>query len=79
MIQTRIYNILISPVCVLTTLSYYLDLQANKITYDGAVKAAAHGCDASFEVARLRTLLSVASAVGHNIARDLEQWLALRY
>jgi hypothetical protein len=58
---------------------YRLDLQANKITYDGAVTAATQVRDASFEAARLRALSTVVSAVGHNVARDMEQGLALRY
>jgi hypothetical protein len=58
---------------------YRLDLQANRINYDGAVKAAAQVRDASFEAARLRALSTVVSAVGHNVARDMEQGLALRY
>src|SRR5262245_6261449 len=58
---------------------YHLDLQANRITYDGAVKAATQVRDASFEAARLRALSTVVSAVGHNVARDMEQGLALRY
>jgi hypothetical protein len=58
---------------------YQLDLQANRINYEGAVKAAAQVRDASFEAARLRALSTVISAVGHNVARDMEQGLALRY
>jgi hypothetical protein len=58
---------------------YRLDLQANRMTYDGAVKAATQVRDASFEAARLRALSTVVSAVGHNVARDMEQGLALRY
>jgi hypothetical protein len=58
---------------------YQLDLQANRTIYDGAVTAAAQVRDASFEAARLRALSSVVSAVGHNVARDMEQGLALRY
>jgi hypothetical protein len=58
---------------------YRLDLQSNRITYDGAVKAASQARDASFEAARLRALSTVVSAVGHNVARDMEQGLALRY
>ncbi|MCI0390191.1 MAG: hypothetical protein MOB07_15680 [Acidobacteria bacterium] len=58
---------------------YHLDLQANRITYDGTVKAAAQVRDAAIEAARLRALASVVSAVGHNIARDMEQGLILRY
>jgi hypothetical protein len=58
---------------------YQLDLQANRITYDGAVKAATQVRDASFEAARLRALSTVVSGVGHNVARDMEQGIALRY
>ncbi len=58
---------------------YQLDLQSNKINYEGAVSAAAQVRDASFEAARLRAVASVVSAVGHNIARDMEQGLTLRY
>ena len=58
---------------------YRLDLQANRINYDGAVKAATQVRVASFEAARLRALSTVVSAVGHNVARDMEQGLALRY
>jgi hypothetical protein len=58
---------------------YRLDLQANRMTYDDAAKAATQVRDASFEAARLRALSTVVSAVGHNVARDMEQGLALRY
>jgi hypothetical protein len=58
---------------------YNLDLQANRMTFDGAFKAATQVRDASFEAARLRALSTVVSAVGHNVARDMEQGLALRY
>jgi len=58
---------------------YHMDLQANRISYDGAVNAATQVRDASFEAARLRALSTVVSAVGHNVARDMEQGLALRY
>jgi hypothetical protein len=58
---------------------YHLDLQANWKNYDGAVKAATQVRDASYEAARLRALSTVVSAVGHNVARDMEQGLALRY
>jgi hypothetical protein len=58
---------------------YQLDLQANMKTYKGAGDAAKQVRDASFEAARLRALSTVVSAVGHNIARDMEQGLALRY
>ena len=58
---------------------YRLDLQANRINYDGAIKAATQVRDASFEAARLRALSTVVNGVGHNIARDMEQGLTLRY
>ena len=58
---------------------YRLDIQANRISYDGAVKAATQVRDASFEAARLRALSAVVSAVGHNLARDAESGLTLRY
>jgi hypothetical protein len=58
---------------------YRLDLQANRISYDGAVRAATQVRDASFEAARLRALSTVVNGVGHNVARDMEQGLALRY
>jgi hypothetical protein len=58
---------------------YRLDLQANMKTTVGAFKAAERVRDASFEAARLRALSTVVSAVGHNVARDMEQGLALRY
>ena len=58
---------------------YLLDLQANRINYDGAVKAATQVRDASFDAARLRALSAVVSAVGHNVARDTESGLTLRY
>ena len=58
---------------------YRLDLQANMKTTVGAVTAAKQVRDASFDAARLRALSTVVSAVGHNVARDMEQGLALRY
>jgi len=58
---------------------YNLDLQANRINYAGAVKAATQVRDASIEAARLRSVAAVVSSVGHNIARDMEQGLTLRY
>jgi hypothetical protein len=56
-----------------------LDLRANKIIYDGVVTAATQVRNATFEAARLRALATVVSAVGHNVARDMEQGLALLY
>jgi len=54
-------------------------MQANWITYDRTVKAATQVRDASFEAARLRALSAVINAVGHNLARDAESGLTLRY
>ncbi|MGH9845266.1 MAG: hypothetical protein ACREEM_41655, partial [Blastocatellia bacterium] len=56
-----------------------LERQANQVTYGGAMKAAMQTQDAAFEAARLRALSSVISAVGHNLARDAEYGLTLRY
>lgn len=56
-----------------------LERQANRVSYDGAVKAAGQTREAAFEAARLRALSSVISAVGHNLARDAEYGLTLRY
>jgi hypothetical protein len=56
-----------------------LERQANRVVYDGSVKAATQARDATFEAARLRALASVISAVGHNVARDAEYGLTLRY
>jgi hypothetical protein len=58
---------------------YRLDLQATRVIYDDAIKAATQVRDASFKAARLRALSTVVSAIGHNVARDIEQGLALRY
>ena len=56
-----------------------LERQANRVSYDGAMKAAGQTREAAFEAARLRALSSVISAVGHNLARDAEYGLTLRY
>jgi hypothetical protein len=56
-----------------------LERQANKVSFDGSVKAATQARDSAFEAARLRTLASVISAVGHNVACDAEYGLTLRY
>ena len=58
---------------------YGLNLRGYRIKYEGAVKAAAQASDATMEAAKLRAVASVGSAVGHNIARDMEQGLTLRY
>jgi hypothetical protein len=46
---------------------------------NGAVRTAAQARDASFEAVRLRALSTVVSAIEHNVTRDMEQELALRY
>jgi len=56
-----------------------LEQKANKVTFDGSVKAAGQVRDAAFEAARLHALSSVIHSVGHNLAREIEQGLALRY
>jgi len=56
-----------------------LERGANKITFEGSVKAAGQVRDAAFEAARLHALSSVISSVGHNVARNLEHGLTLRY
>lgn len=56
-----------------------LEQRANQITFQGSVKAAEQVRDASFEAARLHALSSVISSVGHNVARNLEHGLTLRY
>jgi hypothetical protein len=56
-----------------------LEQSANKITFEGSVKAAGQVRDAAFEAARLHALSSVIHSVGHNLAREIEQGLALRY
>lgn len=58
---------------------YNLDLQANRINYEGAIKAATHIRDTAVEAAKLRSVASIIGSVGHNIARDMEQGLTLRY
>jgi len=59
--------------------AYDLNLRGNRINYEGAVKAAAQARDATIEAARLRAVAAVVSSVGHNIARDMEQGMMLRY
>jgi len=56
-----------------------LEQKANKVTFDGSIKAAGQVRDAAFEAARLHALSSVIHSVGHNLAREIEQGLALRY
>ena len=56
-----------------------LEQRANRITFDGSIKAAGQVRDAAVEAARLHAMASVISAVGHNLAREIEHGLALRY
>lgn len=56
-----------------------LERKANTITFQGSVQAAGQVRDAAFEAARLHALASVISSVGHNVARNLEHGLTLRY
>jgi hypothetical protein len=56
-----------------------LERQANLVTYEGAVGAAKEVRDASLQAAQLRAIAAVMSAVGHNIARNAEQGMTLRY
>jgi hypothetical protein len=59
--------------------AYNLNLRANAVNYAGAVKAAGQVRDAAVDAARLRAVAAVVSSVGHNIARDMEQGMTLRY
>jgi hypothetical protein len=56
-----------------------LERQANLVTYEGAVGAAKEVRDASVQAAQLRAVAAVMSALGHNIARNAEQGMTLRY
>jgi hypothetical protein len=56
-----------------------LEQRANKISFEGSVKSAGQVRDAAIEAARLHALASVIGSVGHNIARNLEHGLTLRY
>jgi hypothetical protein len=56
-----------------------LERQANLVTYEGAVGAAKEVRDASVQAAPLRAVAAVMSAMGHNIARNAEQGMTLRY
>jgi hypothetical protein len=56
-----------------------IEQKGNKITFEGSVRAAGQVRDAAFEAARLHALSSVIHSVGHNLAREIEQGLALRY
>jgi len=59
--------------------SVNLNLQGNRINYEGAIKAAAQAREVTIEAARLRAVAAVVSSVGHNIACDMEQGMTLRY
>jgi hypothetical protein len=59
--------------------AYKMNIQANAMNARGAIKAATQVRDAAIEAARLRAVASVVSALGHNIARNIEQGLTLRY
>ncbi len=59
--------------------AYGLNLQANERLYRGSLEAAKSVRDAALEAARLRAVASIINAVGHNVARDIEQGLTLRY
>ena len=56
-----------------------IEQSANKITFDGSIKAAGQVRDAAIEAARLHALSSIINSVGHNVARNLEHGLTLRY
>lgn len=56
-----------------------LERQGNKIIFDTSVSAAGQVRDAAVEAARLHAISSVINSVGHNVAREIEQGLALRY
>jgi hypothetical protein len=56
-----------------------IEQRTNRITFDGSVKAAGQVRDAAVEAARLHAMASVISAVGHNLAREIEHGLTLRY
>jgi hypothetical protein len=56
-----------------------LERQANRVVFDGSVRSAGQARDAAVEAARLRALSPVISAVGHNLARDAEYGLTLRF
>jgi hypothetical protein len=66
-----------APDCGINTVggynkAYDLNLRGNRINYEGAVNDAAQARDATIETAKLRAVAAVGSAVGHNIARDME-------
>src|SRR5262245_7033796 len=50
--------------------AYGLNLQGNRINYEGAVKAAAQARDATIEAAKLRGYAAVVSGVGHKLGSD---------
>lgn len=59
--------------------AYNLNLQGNRINYEGTVRAAGQARDAAVVAARLRENASIISSVGHNLARGMEQGLTPRY
>jgi hypothetical protein len=56
-----------------------IEREANLVTYQGAVSAATQMQAATIEAAKLRSIATVMSAVGHNIAHSAAQGMALRY
>lgn len=59
--------------------AYGLSLRANEINLRGSLDSAKAVRDAAVDAARLRSIASIINAVGHNVARDIEQGLTLRY
>ena len=59
--------------------AYNLNLRGNQISYRGAIEAAGIVRESAVEAAKLRSVASIIGSVGHNIARDIEQGLTLRY
>ena len=58
---------------------YNLALQANEAKFGGTVKAAEKVRNAAVEAARLQAVASIINSVGHNVARNIEQGMTLRY
>ena len=58
---------------------YNLALQANEAKFGGTVKAAEKVWNAAVEAARLQAVASIINSVGHNVARNIEQGMTLRY
>jgi hypothetical protein len=59
--------------------AYNLGMRGNEIGYKGTLKGAGEVRDAAVQAARLREASSIINSVGHNIARNMEQGLILRY